>query len=1018
MYKNIIVVFFVIICLGSMTAQTFIGELNPFPSVSHSGTLSGSINQEDTIKILGIMVCFQGDKDDATFGNGKFGSIYSADYGNSILDPLPHNKAYFESHLEFVKNYFNKVSNGKAVIEYFILPDTFSVSQTMRNYSPPNNSSDFTLLGNFAQEAWSIADNLNPGFDFGQYDLFTIFHAGVGRDVSLPGSLGTERDLPSVYLGENALKRIYGENFEGFPVSAGSFRIKNSMIIPETESRELETFGGTVLFELTINGLLAASIASHLSLPDLFDTGTGLSAIGRFGLMDGQSIFAYNGTFPPEPSAWEKIYLGWEEPVTIQPGSFNVNLAAKLAASATDTVILKVPINSSEYYLVENRARDVNNDGAIISYLLGGNIHTKTFTKDTTGFYSFDTDSVDGVVIDVDEFDWAIPSDRFVEPKTYNPKPGGGIVIWHIDENIINSKLAENKINTDKNNRGVDVEEADGVQDIGETFTTIFGDEIIGEGSIEDFWYASNPADLFRGRFSKDTRPNTNTNSGANSLITFSEFSEIANRMSFKVSYGDSILEPIFASHLDIPAGNKELTNSSTESGLSFNLISDSDFYKIDLTGVRLINSGFSSFKSAVLESNNDIYPIGAIGNRLNIATLAAIFLPEGELATTNPVIRRNAQNNIEILVGTSEGRVLIYSFQDSPLDIQLTDSIDFQTSSIRKIASENELFLAVTDSSFYLFPEFFQIPKVSGIKDNYNNNETSVINDAILNSNIPVILYEGNQFGIRHTDGNLSKFNVSSIEEINSFSMADLKNDGRNYILFTNGDKLEALNLQGASADNFPFIDPLGIGFTGTPLAADFEGDDKAEIIAYTKDGRIFAIDGGTGKVVSGFPLSTGVALATVPVLFNYQGHASLAAIDINNNFYVWKIGGVEGKLFWSEENGNNSNSSFISSAVSDNRINEFFPSNRAYNYPNPVYDDQTFIRYYVSEDSKINIKVFDLAGDFVAELNDDAAGGFDNETAWNVSDIQSGVYFARIEATTTSGKTESNIIKIAIIK
>ena len=78
----------------------------------------------------------------------------------------------------------------------------------------------------------------------------------------------------------------------------------------------------------------------------------------------------------------------------------------------------------------------------------------------------------------------------------------------------------------------------------------------------------------------------------------------------------------------------------------------------------------------------------------------------------------------------------------------------------------------------------------------------------------------------------------------------------------------------------------------------------------------------------------------------------------------------------------------------------NSFFPTSRAYNYPNPVYDGQTAIRYYVGEDSKINIKIFDLAGDFVAELNDDAQGGMDNETTWNVQNIQSGVYLTRIEA------------------
>ena len=110
--------------------------------------------------------------------------------------------------------------------------------------------------------------------------------------------------------------------------------------------------------------------------------------------------------------------------------------------------------------------------------------------------------------------------------------------------------------------------------------------------------------------------------------------------------------------------------------------------------------------------------------------------------------------------------------------------------------------------------------------------------------------------------------------------------------------------------------------------------------------------------------------------------------------------------------------NQSFIAQALSNNSINEFFPVSRAYNYPNPVYGGETAIRYYVDEDSKINIKIFDLAGDFVAELNDDAQGEMDNETFWNVNDIQSGVYLARIEATGASGKSESVVIKIAVVK
>jgi hypothetical protein len=61
---------------------------------------------------------------------------------------------------------------------------------------------------------------------------------------------------------------------------------------------------------------------------------------------------------------------------------------------------------------------------------------------------------------------------------------------------------------------------------------------------------------------------------------------------------------------------------------------------------------------------------------------------------------------------------------------------------------------------------------------------------------------------------------------------------------------------------------------------------------------------------------------------------------------------------------------------------------------------------------------KIFDIAGSFIDELKDFAQGGIDHETVWNVSNIQSGIYLARIQATGVSGKSESKIIKIAVVK
>jgi len=1005
--KYFLLILLVIFELGSISAQSFVGNLNPFPV-----TVERSSFADDTVKILAIMVSFQEDADGTTFGNGKFESIYTQNYGSDILDPLPHDRKYFESHLQFVKNYFSKVSKGKLEIIYTVLPDTFSVSDRMRNYSPPPGSDDFTPIADFSVEAWSIADTLYPRFGFDAFDVFLIFHAGVGRDVSLPGSIGNERDLPSVYLSDNAFKEIYGNDFQGIPMMGGSFNITNSMIIPETESRELETISGNFLFEITINGLICASIGSHLGLPDLFDTETGLSAIGRFGLMDGQGIFAYLGTYPPEPSPWSKIRLGWAEPVTMDIQNADVNLVTNLAATISDTVILKVPLNSSEYYLIENRIRDANEDGSTITYAIGDVVRTITFLNDTTGYRSFDIDSLSGVIVDVDEFDWAVP--------------GNGIVIWHIDENVINEKIAENKVNTDKKRRGVDIEEADGVQDIGERFFTIFGDEVIGEGTEEDFWFASNPANLFENRFAKDTRPSTLTNTGANSLITIKDFSEIDNRMSFKVEFGDSVVKPLFTfqfqstpRHLSSVNFNGKIYFFVIEADNLLNiLIEDSLYQQI---------SNFSSNKPAILVENNTIFAFGGTQSNLSYwindgTNQNTGYVTAPSSIITPLVIKRNLSTGNEIWFGCINGKIYKYTFGSLPnIEPQLKDSID--------IGSDYKPFKISVGEEFYAIISYF-VGQPSDAKILF----TSAAGDLTIPNEYTASLAltkdnEGNYISIVYTQQGLfhiisngkiiQSFLSTTLYSPFNFSLSDLKKDGNNYIVTNSGSELSSYNLNGSVADNFPasFEDNFFSG-GNFPLSIDFEGDGNSELISVSLNGDIYAIDGGTGELVPGFPISIGDSVGITPLVFNYDGKTNLVAANNSGLLKAWTIGSIESENGWNEAYGNSQNTSFIPAAENTNRINEFFPENRAYNYPNPVYESTTNIRYYVAEDSKINIKIFDLAGDFVAELNDEAQGGMDNETVWDVTNIQSGVYFARIEANSTSGKTEQAIIKIAIVK
>jgi len=991
-------ILFTYLSLGSLTAQTFIPQIQR-SDVSESKNLS----QVDTIKILAVMVEFQPDDFDLTFGNGKFGTIYSKDYGNSILDPLPHDAQYFENHLEFAKNYYEKVSKGKITLVYKVLPKVITVSKVMRDYFP-SEQNNFTNLANFAKEVWAKSDSAFNGINFNDYNLFTIFHAGAGGDVITPGSIGGEKDLPSVYLGLETLKGIYGENFSGFSVQNNSYEIRNSLILPETESREVAGIGGDFLFELSINGLLASSIGNFLGLPDLFDTKTGSSAISRFGLMDGQAIFAYNGLFPPEPSPWSRIYLGWETPVTVSNGSNLVDVVTRLASSNSDTTLIKVPINSNEYFLVENRERDALKNGVKITYKIRNDLFTKTFTKDEDNFNNNDASALAGVVVDVDEYDWALP--------------GSGIVIWHIDEGVVKDKLSSNQINTDKLHRGVSVVEADGIPDIGEKFTTFLGDIIDGEGTSDDFWYSSNPAELYKNEFTPFSQPNTNSYTGDNSLINFTDFSDISNKMSFKLNFGSGNITLVNSKYLDLGSGTKKIEAISSISSPNIYILDGSKLEKFNNLGNSLASiDSFSSFKPAVVNLNGKELLIGLLSNKVNIYSSSVLNGQKlthsiSEQFSSAPVISDESETNIQFFTGTESGTLFKFQVLESDLTPVVIDSNRiFENKPIRQISISGNDYVINSDFS---------------LTDNLNN--IIILNDkikkVILSKNksvlYAVVLTDGNKFYTIAAGKIIHQFKIESNNSIQSFVLADLFNDGNNYIVFTNGNKLEAYNLAGNSAENFPFVDSES-KFTGLPLTADFNNDNRAEVISFTKDGGVYAVSASTGKNIAMFPLTAGNEVAAAALaMSNRSGPvAALSLITLTKNNYLsnWRITGSDNLLF-SSELGNRLNTSFVPAALETNIEKTFSPKNRTYNWPNPVYGNTTYIRTYVSRDAVVNIKIFDLAGDLVDELHLNAIGGLDNEVAWDVSQIQSGAYLARVEVKSKSGKTNSKIIKIAVIK
>jgi M6 family metalloprotease-like protein len=158
-------------------------------------------------------------------------------------------------------------------------------------------------------------------------------------------------------------------------------------------------------------GIIAHELGhSAFHLPDLYNTqDPNTGGVGIFGLMGGGTWSAknsseYPGATPSHFSAWSKVYNRWITP-TIEHGTS----ATLTGTSSIETNIIKIPIDNSNYYLLENRDNNGYDRGL---YTLDG--HFK-----------------------------------------------GGIAIWKIDETKLTSNyLFYNAVNADNSHKGVDIVEA------------------------------------------------------------------------------------------------------------------------------------------------------------------------------------------------------------------------------------------------------------------------------------------------------------------------------------------------------------------------------------------------------------------------------------------------------------------------------------------------------------------------------------------------------------------------------
>lgn len=988
----------------------------------------------ETLKVLAIRVQFQQDNDTRTSGDGRFDLSLT---NERMIDSPPHDSAYFADHFKFAQNYYSKASNGKQNIVTTVLGKVITLKKQMKDYAPVN---DNLPLAQMIEEAWHAADSLNPGFPFQQYSMFTIFHAGVGKDIDLRSSLGfdpTPLDIPSLYFGLSSLQKLLGNSFQGFQLSNSLFKITNSVVLPETEVRKIPSVAGDFVLKLSINGLLIASIGSHLGLPDLFETKTGKTAIGRYGLMDGQSIFSYAGICPPEPSAWEKIYLGWTTPIEVY-GNKNLSIPAVGLFSTGNDTIYRIPISAKEYYLVENRNRDAKNNYHSISMKWNNQIIQKTFNKDEEYFTNTNIDSVYGVVIDIDELDWSLPG--LINP--YNDYKGG-ILIWHIDETIIEKNIASNTINADPKKRGIDLEEADGSQDLGQSYD--FGNPGSGseDGSPIDYWFKGNIFPNYLNEFSERSNPNSLSNTFAKSHVTLKNFSLTSPRMTFEVNVGDADIQLVKVikrknlkfNNSDAPIsadlngdGKQELIYTSGDS--IYVLKDDLTPYLNNTTGLfypkggkfqpayatsQLFPSSIKYFLSGVSDSTIYLFS-GLDSNNDGIADTVRVTKAKSKFTTPAMTLYNSVVPWVTFIAGTERGyQVSISNVGPSgaPSELTLRNSLLYlsKTPIISSGSSPQYRSVEISESKINIIGsnewEFFGNKILSA--------SLARIENGTVDSNgvYGAVVFDNNSFSlINLSSQQVSNYPLKGIT--GALSFADIDMNGQIDVLLGSEFGLHAFNRAGVLIENFPQKTLDAGSVIGSPIVVKLTGSNEIAILFGSSNGQLYAYTS-KGKMINGFPLQTG-GIVSSPVLWGDK----LVVASTDTSVYVWKTGNLfdTSKILWGNFLADNYHSNFIeNTSTRIQKSTELLPKKFAYNWPNPVYSGSTNIRYFLGKSGTVKIKIVNLAGELVEELNGTSYAGMDNEVQWNISKIQSGIYFAQITANGI-GEEQSQIIKIAVVK
>jgi M6 family metalloprotease-like protein len=981
----------------------------------------------DTIRILAVMAEFKPDSDVKTTGDGKFDITLS---GNTTIDSPPHDFQYFQNQMLALSNYYRSVSEGKLIVTATVFPEIVALKREMGYYNSgtTGNALDKGLAELF-RDAIMAADS--AGAVFTGNDAFVVFHAGVGKDVDV-GLDTSPKDIPSVFLKlDDFRKHIAGNqaDYLGIPVQKGKFMVPEGILLPETESQDG--------YEIGLLGTAALMLGFQLGMPAMWNTQTGRTGIGRWGLMD-QGSGNFNGLIPAEPDAFCKMMRGWEKPIEVRQGE---NLRVACSAAKQPGKMYKIPISENEYFLIENRSHDPDGNGVAFGWDDKGN--RVRFTADG----QIEAEKPFGVIVRVDEYDFALP--------------GSGILIWHVDENAVLARMPENNINSDKNHRGVDLEEADGAQDIGEAYGLLDGGSGSETGVMHDAWYADNEIHKLANAsddvvFSPQTHPNSLSYSGANSHIVLYGFPKIDTVMSFSLK--TDLLHAGFPRYFlqkstpyppmqgDLNGDGKKELIVATQEGKVFAWSSDGskvipNHYTTERISISRDTLRFPVALFCNPEGPIDVQPV--LGKEYGNGRTDLLHIAAGERVSTYTVLDGNMDGMADVssdtvLIGkhinglvhgsrirfesTTEGSV--YSSK-----VVIPNNVPVQKTAILELGNGTQLVIAYQNGKVTRM-HFPAGQWTQDWKEDYN---------ALLQTDETISAFSvgsnsgGTAFVVFMTNAGralMLDFSGDAFEIIPEgflegpsadIALGDLDADGQMEMVVTAGGQIFAFNLNGTLVNGYPVPRQPRPVVLSSPVLGDVDGDGDIEVFCATSQGNIEAWKR-DGSAMEGFPLVIGGEIPVTPLLSDLDGDGliELAAVSDGGVVMVWDMRGKWNNQAapWPEYlHDSGHTASNIQDYSEPSPSADWMPGNLVYNYPNPNIEDRTVIRYRLEQAAAVTIRIFDMTGDIVKNIKGPGLGKTENEAIWNLTGVSSGVYFCRVTATGDVWE-KSVTFKIAVVK